>query len=106
MKVTLSKFGGFAAGMRRPPKVVDATELPPAEVEELQQLVRTAIADPAASKEVAASPGEARDAMSYRIEIEDGGRTNVLSASDAVLPASFLALRDWLERHASTAPTR
>ena len=98
MKVTLSKYGGLAAGMRRPPKVVDSKDLSAADAQELARLVQAAMADPATTGEAASSAGPARDAMRYRIEIEDGGETRTLSASDGSLSATFAALRDWLER--------
>jgi hypothetical protein len=98
MKVTLEKFGGLAAGMRRPPKIVDDAALAPAEADELARLVQVAASNPTPAG--AAGPGQARDAMTFKITVEDQGRTTVLTAKDSSLSTPFVALRDWLEKHA------
>ncbi len=72
MKVTRTKHGGLAAGMRRPPQIVDADALPKPAAGELVRLVAAANAVPEADGK---GPGRARDAMSYTITVEDDGRS-------------------------------
>ncbi|MFI6768097.1 protealysin inhibitor emfourin [Streptomyces sp. NPDC050355] len=96
MKVTLARHGGQAAAilLRLPPKVLDTDALPKNAAAELAQLV--AAAAPAAEKD---RPGRARDAMSYTITVEDGGRSTVLAQSDTTMSPAFAALLGWLEKH-------
>ncbi|MFJ3310942.1 protealysin inhibitor emfourin [Streptomyces sp. NPDC086549] len=96
MKVTLATHGGLAAvtNLRLPPKVLDTDALPANAAAELVQLVAAAVAMP---EEDEAS--RARDAMSYTITVEDGGRSTVLKQSDAAMSPAFAALLTWLENH-------
>src|SRR5262245_23195448 len=98
MKVTLTKHGGLAAGMRRPPCVVESSTLSPVAAVELGRLVSAAQAKPAA---VAEKPESARDAISYSITIEEGGKVTTLRQSDVTVTREFTALVDWLERQSS-----
>jgi hypothetical protein len=97
MRVTLAQHGGqaVAINLRLPPRVVDATTLRAGEVGELARLVADATSAPQAA---AAAPGKARDAMSYTITIEDGGRQTVLSQSDTTMSEAFGKLLAWLQR--------
>ncbi len=97
MKVTLTKHGGLAAGMRRPSQVADAAALPKAVADELARLVAAAKARPGVPE---ANPGQARDAMSYSIAIESEGESPVLRQSDTTMSPAFAALVAWLENHA------
>jgi hypothetical protein len=97
MKLTLARFGGFAAGIKRPSKIVDSARLPETAARELARLVEAAKASQASS--ASAGPGASRDAMTTRITIDDASDTLVLSASDGQFPPAFAALRDWLEIH-------
>lgn len=98
MKVTLAKYGGWTATMRLPTLTVDAADLPEAEAKELVQLVAAAKATPLAEDR---SEGRARDAMSYELILEEGGRSVVLSQSDMSMTKAFAALLTWLEKHAA-----
>lgn len=96
MKVTLTKYGGLAAGIRRPPCIVDSSALPEPTAAELARLVAAVKAAPAVTEE---RPGRARDAMSYTITVEEDGQPTVLRQSDTAISPAFAALLTWLERH-------
>ncbi|MFI9150434.1 protealysin inhibitor emfourin [Streptomyces sp. NPDC053367] len=97
MKVTLATHGGQAAAIQRrlPPDVLDSDDLPEDAAAELARLVAAALAQDA---EGPSGPGRARDAMSYTITVEDGGRSTVLTRSDTTMSPAFAALLDWLEQ--------
>jgi hypothetical protein len=102
MNVTLRKHGGLAAGVRRPPVVVDASKLPKPAAEELARLVAAATAVPRADD---GGPGRVRDPMSYTITVDDGGRQTELSQTDGALTPEFSALLHWLSRNGPTPTT-
>ncbi|MET7986495.1 MULTISPECIES: protealysin inhibitor emfourin [unclassified Streptomyces] len=97
MKVTWEAHGGQAAAIRLglPPKVLDTDALPDDAAGELDRLVAAAVV-PEAGEE---RPSRARDAMSYTITVEDGGRSTALTRSDATMSPAFAALLGWLEKH-------
>ncbi|MGW3911403.1 protealysin inhibitor emfourin [Streptomyces sp. NPDC005070] len=96
MRVTWEAQGGQAAAIRLglPPKVLDADALSQSAAGELDRLV--AAAAPEAGKP---RPSRARDAMSYAITVEDGGRSTTLTQSEAAMSPAFAALLGWLETH-------
>lgn len=96
MKVTLATHGGQAAAinLRLPPEALDTGVLPDDAVAELARLVAAAVSTPEEDRS-----GRARDAMSYTIRVEDGGRSTVLTQSDAAMSPEFAALLTWLEDH-------
>lgn len=96
MKVTLAKHGGLAAGIRRPPQVVDTDSLSAPLAEELAQLVAAAVA---AGTSPGGRPGRARDAMSYTLTVEGGDGRTALTQSDTTMTPAFAALLVWLEQH-------
>jgi len=98
MKVSLQKFGGWLAGMSRPPKIVDTANLPAQEAAELERLVTAA-----KEKGIAESDNlrTAPDAMSYTITIEDGIQPFGLHQSDTTMTQEFAALKNWIEAHAA-----
>src|SRR5262245_25299957 len=97
MKVTLSTYGGLAAGIRRVPQVVDSSTLPIADADELARLVAAVQAEPASQPR---GPSRARDAMTYKIALdEDGGEPTIITQSDTTMTSAFAALLQWLERH-------
>jgi hypothetical protein len=96
MKVTLETYGGFAAGIRRPARTVDTASLSAPQAAELVRLVAAASSG---RSDDSADPGRARDAMSYEITVEDGGRSITLTGSDTSMSPSFRALRQWIEAH-------
>lgn len=100
MKVTLATHGGQAAAinLRLAPRVVDAEALPEEAARELAQLVEAAKAAPVPKEE---RPGQARDAMSYTITVEDADRSIVLTQSDTAMSTAFAALLAWLERRSA-----
>ncbi|MFL6446517.1 MAG: protealysin inhibitor emfourin [Bryobacteraceae bacterium] len=99
MKVTLAKFGGLAAGIRRPLKAVESASLPESSAAELAQLVASA---KAGSIEREPKPGSVRDAMSYTITVDGAGQPVVMTQSDGSMSPEFASLLDWLEQHAAT----
>ncbi|MFJ4778061.1 protealysin inhibitor emfourin [Streptomyces sp. NPDC088762] len=96
MKVTLATHGGLAAAinLRLPPKVLDTGTLPENAASELAELVAAAVPTLKADQ-----PSHARDAMSYTITVEDGGRLTALKQSDATMTPAFAALLTWLQKH-------
>jgi hypothetical protein len=97
MKVTLTKHGGFAAGMFRPPSIVESSTLAEPDAAELDRLIAAVKLAPVARGE---EPGQARDAMSYTITIEDAaGETIVITQSDLNLSPDFADLMQWIDRH-------
>ncbi|MER6255203.1 protealysin inhibitor emfourin [Streptomyces sp. NPDC001584] len=94
--MTLETYGGLAAAadFRRRPQVLDTAGLPESPAAELARLVAAAVAMP-----VEADTGRARDARSYAITVEDGGRSTLLEQSDAAMTPAFAALLTWLRRH-------
>ncbi|MFF5537158.1 protealysin inhibitor emfourin [Streptomyces cinerochromogenes] len=101
MKVTLARHGGLAAAihLRRPPTVVDTDALPDSAAAELAGLVAAAV--PGTAGEEGAGPGRARDAMSYTVTVEEGGRSTELTQSDTTMSPEFAALLSWLEKHSA-----
>lgn len=99
MKVTITKYGGLAAGIRQPPLIVDSAALSERAALELARLVEAVKAAPPAR---AQGPGRARDAMSYRITVEEEtAQKTVFHGSDTTMTPSFASLLQWLERQAS-----
>ncbi|MEU8843308.1 protealysin inhibitor emfourin [Streptomyces roseus] len=99
MKVTLATHGGLAAAtLRLPPKVLDTDTLPENAAPELARLVAAAVETPVETP-MADQPSRARDAMSYTITVEDGGRSTVLKQSDAAMTPAFAALLTRLQQY-------
>jgi hypothetical protein len=98
MKVTLATHGGLAATINRgrEPRGVDGDSLSGEEAQELARLVAAAEAEPAPEEHRA---GNARDAISYTITVENDGRSIRLTRSDATMSRGFSELRRWLEDH-------
>lgn len=97
MKVTVTRFGGLAAGIRKPPQIVDSSGLAESTAAELKGLLESARNKPAIPE---ARPGSARDAMTYRIVVEGEAHPLVLSQSDTTMSPEFSALLAWVDRHA------
>jgi hypothetical protein len=96
MKVTLAKYGGFAAGIFRPPSIVESSTLPAADAAELSRLVVAVKSVPDIQE---SAPGQARDAMSYTITIEEtGDETTVINQSDTNMSPAFVDLMQWIDR--------
>jgi hypothetical protein len=92
MKITLETHGGLAAGinMQMPPAVIDLDQMPKADADAIRQLV----ADAQASAPSTRGTGQAADAMSYTITIDDDGEYQVLRQSDVTMTPAFSALLD------------
>jgi hypothetical protein len=95
MKISLTKHGGFAAGMFRPPSIVESSTLAAADAAELSRLVMAVKMAPIEQGE---EPGQARDAMSYTMTIEDDGETTVITQSDINMSSAFADLMQWIDR--------
>jgi hypothetical protein len=96
MKVTLTKYGGLAAGLRQPPVLVESGTLSEEAARELTRLVEAVKAAP---PQRALDPGRARDAMSYKVIVEEeNGEETEIRGSDTTMTVSFALLLDWLER--------
>jgi hypothetical protein len=94
MRVTLETHGGLAAGIRRPPRELDAAGLSPQAAAELARRVEAARAAPPPGTD----PSPIRDAVTYTITLQDEGERTVLEQSDGAMSPRFAALLDWLER--------
>ena len=86
MKITLYQFGGLAAGMRRPPLVLESAKLAPDEATHLARLVDAARTTTASG----AAPGP--DQMSYRLAIDAASGAMEVAAHDGAMTPSFEAL--------------
>jgi hypothetical protein len=102
MKVTLATEGGIAATVLAglPPRVLDTDTLPEADAAELERLVAAAV--PSVAEGTEEPSGLARDAMTYSITVEEGGRASVLVQSDTTMSPEFGALLRWVKRHAAS----
>mgnify|MGYP001384979898 CR=1 FL=1 len=99
MKVSVSTYGGYRATVSRPPLVVDSADLSDGDKDELRRLVAAATEAHERSASTPDTPGQARDAMSYTITIEDEGGSRMLEATDPNMPAEFAELRTFLHNH-------
>jgi hypothetical protein len=96
MKVTLTKYGGFAAGIFRQPSIVESSTLSEPAREELSRLIVAVKTSPTDRGD---DPGQARDAMSYTITIEEtGGETTEITQSDINMSPFFADLMQWIDR--------
>lgn len=98
MKVSLAKHGGQVAGilLGRPPRTLDTSMLPSTAAEEISRLIEAATAASSANED---GPGRARDAISYTITVEEGGRQTILKCSDANMSHDLADLLALLERY-------
>lgn len=86
VKITLKTFGGIAAGIRRPPLVIDSSRMPIDRCRELERLARSIGAYSGAP----ASPHP--DEMSYHVTIEDGESVREARRSDSTMTPEFAKL--------------
>lgn len=92
MRVTLTKHGGFTAGMKLAARTVDTAALAPDVAQRLRGLVAAASGAPGAGPAHAVP-----DAMSYSITVEDAGTATTLVQSDAAMSRPFAELLDYLQ---------
>ncbi len=85
-------FGGIAAGIRRPPIVVDSSRIAPEQCRELERLAHS----PGIRATTPASPRP--DEMSYHLTIEDGASVREARQSDSTMTPDFAKLVDFLTR--------
>lgn len=95
MKVSVTQDGGIG-GLRLKPIVVDSSALPSSEAAELKRLVEAARSNPSKTE---VAPGRARDAIAYRIVIDDEHSQTELGQTDADMSAAFDRLVAWLQHH-------
>jgi hypothetical protein len=86
VKIKLTMHGGYAAGIRRVPVVVDLDQLDPTARSKIEKLVAEAAAAPHADAE------SIRDGITYVIEVSGDGQTQSLSQTDGAMSDSFAAL--------------
>ena len=93
MKIELKIDGGFVRlpGLARP-VTIDSTALPPAHGAKLARLVARSRFFDAAPPSPAAAP--TRDARSYTIAIDDGGRRRSMTLSEPIADAGLRDLVD------------
>jgi hypothetical protein len=97
MKVTLTKHGGLAAGIFRPPSIVESSTLAEPDATELARLIAAVKLAPVDRGE---GPRQARDVMSYTIKIEEAdGETTLIKQSDINLSPVFADLIEWIDLH-------
>ena len=85
-------FGGIAAGIRRPPIVLDSSRITPRQRGEIERLANSSGVHAAAS----ASPRP--DEMSYHLTIEDGASVREARQSDSTMTPEFAKLVEFLTR--------
>lgn len=90
MKVTLTTSGGFAATVRRPPRVLDTNDLSDEEATRLRELLN------AVPRGVSPAPGKIRDGMVYRIEVETPEGIEEVSAGDGAMSPAFASLLEFV----------
>jgi hypothetical protein len=93
MRITLTTYGGLAAGLRRPPVSVDTDRLSSAGAAELRRLVLAARKE---SHVPSAGEERARDVMTYEIAVSDGSSRTVFKQSDVSAGPAFMQLLDRL----------
>lgn len=98
MKISFKVHGGWG-GRFMPPLTIDTAMLPPVLAAEVTRLASAAEAAAAANTAAAAKSGQAPEAMTYTITIEDGDRTTTLKGSDVDSCPHFHALADWVRQH-------
>lgn len=98
MHVRLSTHGGFAAGIRRPPKCIDSDQLPSSAAAELARLVEALKSSVVWPNSLA---GASRDTLSYTIAFESENEPPFrFTQSDGAMSPEFAALLDWIRQHA------
>jgi hypothetical protein len=92
MKITMSRHGGFGAGLRmnRPAAQLDTSALPDVDVAALERLIS------AAQSAGPPEPAMTRDGMSYTITVERDGNPAILKGSDGAMSSAFAELLSWL----------
>lgn len=102
MKLTLETSGGFAAAVRRPPRVASSETLNADEHAELSRLVQQVQHAPAPPSSDAS---KFRDSMLFTISVEEAGHTRVFQARDFDMNEAFGNLMRWIDAHAMQAPS-
>lgn len=93
MRVSLQTYGGQLGALGRSRHVVDTDSLAPEHRRALADMIAAAEASLAAPRP---TDEKLRDAQTYVVEIDEGGASRTLEATDGSVPAEFARLRDWL----------
>ncbi|GAA4486541.1 hypothetical protein GCM10023094_43210 [Rhodococcus olei] len=97
MRITITRIGGFAATVTAglPPTVVDTDDLPADTATVLADAARDALTED--GRRPAARPTRrVPDAVTYRVEVGDAGRTREMSHADGDDAPAFWRLLDLL----------
>ena len=90
------QYGGFAAGIRRSPTVLDTGALSTESASEMERLVKAA----AGKSQPTKASASLRDAIGYTITVDHDGESTVLKAADGTMNPAFAALLEGLEKNA------
>jgi hypothetical protein len=95
MRIQFEQSGGFVAGVRRPPVTIDTDALPPEEAKKWQELVTAA---DFFSLPATGSSSAARDAFSYRVTVESGGKQHSIQTQSGSVLAALAPLIEKLRQ--------
>jgi hypothetical protein len=98
VKVTLDKFSGQTGQKEIPQLIADSKALSAGQLADLERLVQELKNAPPVSQ---AKSDRMRDAMTYKIAVEDGGPSESFHQKDLVMSEAFANLLNWLERNAT-----
>jgi hypothetical protein len=89
MKIQFEQSGGFVAGVKRPPVVIDTGTLPEEEAKSWHDLVNAAdfFNIPAT-----VPPGASRDAFSYLVTVESANSHHTVQTHSGAVPAALTPL--------------
>ena len=99
MRICLKAFGGIAATVRRPPIVLDDSQLDAANAARLRRLVTSVRVNPPRSLEI--HPDE----LSYAVAVDDGRDHYELRAHEASLTPDFRELIQMVRDTRTRPPT-
>ncbi len=97
MKITIRESGGFAPGLRKPPRTVESSQLEEDKAAELTKLVADAVST--VDETESPSTNTAPDAVSYTIIVEDDGKATQLRQSDVNLSQPVADLMAWVDEN-------
>jgi hypothetical protein len=92
MRISFERTGGFAGISRK--TTVDTATLPLKEAKELPLLVEAADLFRLPAQITSPNPGS--DRFQYRLTVEDNGKQNTVTVSEAALPGTLRPLIEWL----------
>ncbi len=95
MRIHFEQSGGFVAGVRRPPVIIDTETLPADEAKKWNDLVTAADFFNTPST---IPPGAARDAFSYLVTVESESKQHTIRTQGGSVPAALSALIERLRQ--------